>query len=71
MMADRFAITYQRARGQIGPDGSFQNGMEVGFTVQPEGVQAHLWFPLTQYNPENVKAAITDYVARIADVHNL
>ena len=65
------SIAYQRARGQIGPDGSFGQGMEVGFTVAPEGVTAHVWIPLAQYNDVNVADQVNAYARRIRAVHSL
>lgn len=66
-----WTITYQRQKNALTGGGRFAQVMEIGFTVQPSGVDASIDVPLAQYNAENVKNLIDAYVAHIDAVHNL
>jgi hypothetical protein len=69
-MAEGWTPTYQRQTTRITNGGRFEQVMEVHFRTD-HGTEAYIDVPLSQYQPDRVKALVDAYVANIAAVHEL
>jgi hypothetical protein len=70
-MADRYTVTSQTQTMELAPNGQFQDVMEVHFTVMSTGDTGSVRVPLSQYTPDNVRAAIEYRIEQIEGVANL
>lgn len=54
----------------LGPDGKAATGMRINFTTA-KGVSAHVDVAWRDYSPDNVRARVSELVAKIDAVHAL
>lgn len=69
-MAEGYRVIGQQQRTTLGPDGRFQDVVEVTFTTD-HGVTQSVTVPLVKYNADTVKAMIDERLSHIDAVHNL
>lgn len=70
-MAETYKVVGQRQTTGIGPDGRFQDILEVTFTTTPHGYQGTVDVPLQSATAESVHKAIAERVATLDAIHNL
>lgn len=65
-----WTVTSQQQTIQTDQSGRITRGVEVYFRL-PSGTGGSVFVPESGYNPANVKAAIAQQAARMAEVDNL